>query len=332
MADLKVGLVGCGRHASNIMQPALRDLGAEVVAACDTKSEALARFTSIYRVERTYSDYRALLDKERLDALVAVTGPETHPAIAVAGMRAGLNVFVEKTPARTAAEAEAVVAAQRETGRWTMVGFNRRYATAYRMTKAVVDERAPAYMMQSRYHAQDYGSEERFIVGHLIHHLDLARYFLGEIRDVQACRVFHSAGKLGYSINLTAESGAVANVQSASMLNFNYPQEYLQIMGVGWEVIVDNHQDVRYNRDDRRAALRAGYDHQRLDETRDSLLWSQNRTMFPPTVYHDQGFRAELELFLRCVSERKAPEYTMTDSLKSIELMETFQRSIALQD
>ncbi len=332
MADLKVGLVGCGRHAYNVMQPALRDLGAVVVAACDTKPEALERFTSTYRVERTYSDYRELLSRERLDALVAATGPETHPAIATAGMRAGLNVFVEKTPARTSAEAEAMLAAQGETGRWTMVGFNRRYATAYRMAKAVVDERGPAYLMQSRYHAQDYGSEARFVVGHLIHHLDLARYFLGEIRDVQACRVFHSAGKLGYSINLTAGSGAVANVQSASMLNFNYPQEYLQIMGIGWEVIVDNHQDVRYNRDDRRAALRASYEHQRFDETRDSLLWSQNRTMFPPTVYHDQGFRPELELFLGCVREGKSPPYTMADSLKSIQLMEAFQRSIELQD
>jgi predicted dehydrogenase len=332
MADLKVGLVGCGRHAYYVLQPALRDLGAEVVAACDARPEALARFTSTYRVERTYSDYRALLEKERLDALVAVTGPESHPAIAMAAMKAGLDVFVEKTPARTSAEAEAVVAAQRETGRWTMVGFNRRYATGYRMAKAVVDERAPAYLMQSRYHAQDYGSEERFVVGHLIHHLDLARYFLGEIRDVQACRVFHSAGKLGYSINLTAESGAVANVQSASMLNFNYPQEHLQIMGVGWEVIVDNHQDVRYNRDDRRASLRTSLDHQKLDETRDSLLWSGNRTMFPPTVYHDQGFRAELELFIGCVRGRKAPEYTMADSLRSIQLMEAFQRAIELQD
>lgn len=332
MADLKVALVGCGRHAYHVMQPALRDLGAEVVAVCDSKPEALARFTATYRVERTYSDYRALLDKERLDALLAVTGPESHPAIAVAGMQRGLNVFVEKTPAPTAAQGEAMVAAQRQTGRWTMVGFNRRYATAYRMARAVVDERAPAYLMQSRYHAQDYGSEDRFIVGHLIHHLDLARYFLGEIRDVRACRVFHSPGKVGYSINLTAESGAVANVQSASMLNFNYPQEHFQIMGAGWEVIVDNHQEVRYNRDDRPAALRSRYDHQRLDERRDSLLWSQNRTMFPPAVYHDQGFRAELELFLRCVAEGKAPPYTMTDSLKSLQLMEAFQRTIEVRD
>jgi predicted dehydrogenase len=103
-------------------------------------------------------------------------------------------------------------------------------------------------------------------------------------------------------------------------------------MGVGWEVIVDNHQDVRYNRDDRRASLRTSLDHQKLDETRDSLLWSGNRTMFPPTVYHDQGFRAELELFIACVRGRKAPEYTMADSLRSLQLMEAFQRAIELQD
>ena len=329
MAAVRVGLVGCGRHAYHIMHPALRDLGAEVVAACDLKPEALARLTSVYRVEHTYSDYREMLAKERLDALVAITGPESHPAIAIAGMRAGLAVFVEKTPCRTAAEASEMLAVQRETGRFVMVGFNRRYATAYRMARAVVDERGPASLMQTRYHAQDYGSEARFVVGHLIHHLDLARFFLGEIREVQAYRVAHSAGKLGFSINLLAESGAVANVQSASMLHFNYPQEYLQIMGVGWEVIVDNHQEVRYNRDDRSAALRSRYDHMRLDQERDSLLWSQNRTMFPPTVYHDQGFRAELEHFLACVAEGRQPEFTIADSLKSIELMETFQRSVS---
>jgi predicted dehydrogenase len=329
MAEIKVGLVGCGRHACNIMMPALRDLGAAVVAACDTKPEALARLTSIYRVERTYDNYRRLLDVEKLDALVAITGPDSHPAIATAGMHAGLNVFVEKTPARTAAEAAAVVAAQAGTGRWTMVGFNRRYATGYRMARAVIDERAPVYLMQSRYHAQDYGNEERFVVGHLVHHLDLARFFLGEIREVQAWRVVHTAGKLGFNVNLRAESGAVANIQSASMLNFNYPQEYLQIMGAGWEVVVDNHQDVRYNRDDRPAAQRSRLEHMKLDETRDSLLWSQNRTMFPPTVYHDQGFRAELEVFLACVRDGRPPQFTMADTVKSLVLMEAFQAAAA---
>ena len=65
-------------------------------------------------------------------------------------------------------------------------------------------------------------------------------------------------------------------------------------MGAGWEIVVDNHQELRYNRDDRSAADRSMLSGMAPDETRDSLIWSQNRTLFPPVVGHDQGFRAEL--------------------------------------
>jgi predicted dehydrogenase len=328
MESLRIGLVGCGRHAYHIIAPAIGSLGGRLVAACDKNEATLRKFATTFAVDSTFSDHRELLDRSEIDALVVVTGPDSHARIAMDAMTAGVDVFVEKTPCATAAEAHKALACENRTGRFTMVGFNRRYATAYRMAWNIARENGPVHLMQTRYHAQNYGDEKRFILGHLVHHLDLARYYLGEIAELQTYRVVHGPGAFGYTINLKTENGAIANIQSASMLNFNYPQEYLQVMGHGWEVIVDNHQEVRYNRDDRSAADRSSLAGMRLDSARDSLVWSQNRTMFPPVVYNDQGFRAEIEEFFACVREGRMPETTMGDAAKTMELLELFGDSL----
>jgi predicted dehydrogenase len=96
METVRVGIIGCGRisdlHASGYRS----DPRARIVAVCDAdvaKAEAKARE---WGAEAAYSDYRALLDNARVDAVEIITPQRFHEPIALAAIAAGKHVSVQK--------------------------------------------------------------------------------------------------------------------------------------------------------------------------------------------------------------------------------------------
>ncbi len=79
-----------------------------------------------------YTDYHELIADQRVDA-VAIAAPNyLHAPMAIAALRAGKDVLLEKPIALTYAEARRVAAAARETGRVLAIGMQRHFSRAYR--------------------------------------------------------------------------------------------------------------------------------------------------------------------------------------------------------
>src|SRR5437763_1772108 len=95
---------------------------AELAAVCDIDPEragSLAAGTGA----RIYSDWRDLLDREDLGALIVCTPPRSHRDPAVAALSRGLPVYLEKPIARTLEDAADIVAAAATTGTVCAVGY-----------------------------------------------------------------------------------------------------------------------------------------------------------------------------------------------------------------
>ncbi len=75
-----------------------------------------------YRACRTYVDYRELLDKEDLDAVMVATPDHAHAVITLAAIRRGKHVYCEKPLAYTVYEARVVTEAARQAGVATQLG------------------------------------------------------------------------------------------------------------------------------------------------------------------------------------------------------------------
>src|SRR5262249_21203608 len=119
---IRMGMIGAGW----IAQDHKRVLGslaeAELVAVCDLdgeRAEALASGTGA----RTYQDWRELLDREDLGAVIVCVPPQAHPGPAIAALGRGLPVYLEKPSARTAEDAAEIVAAAKSTGTVCAVGY-----------------------------------------------------------------------------------------------------------------------------------------------------------------------------------------------------------------
>jgi predicted dehydrogenase len=118
--------------------------GTRLIAAVQGKSAKITFVTAVTRnpagqqalVERfglaLTSDYGEVLSDPNIDAVVLATPHSQHAAEVIAAAKAGKHVFAEKPFTLTRADAEAAIAACQAAGVTLQVGFNRRYAPAYR--------------------------------------------------------------------------------------------------------------------------------------------------------------------------------------------------------
>jgi len=106
-----VGVGGMGR--SNVRGCA--EAGENIYALCDVDHDYAARCFKLYPKAKKYKDYREMLEKEpSIDAVIVATPDHNHAHTAMAAMKAGKHVFVQKPLTTTIYEARKLKEAARE--------------------------------------------------------------------------------------------------------------------------------------------------------------------------------------------------------------------------
>ena len=103
--------------------------GVKLVAVCDIDPEARDRGATIGKDHKPdlLDDYRRLLDRKDIDAVVIATPVDLHAEMAVAALDAGLNVYLEKPMGRTEQDVKAVMDAAKRAKGVLQLGFQLRY-------------------------------------------------------------------------------------------------------------------------------------------------------------------------------------------------------------
>jgi predicted dehydrogenase len=198
MATFRGSLVGCGFFAQFQME-AWNRLGRIVTAVCDIDEAKASAFAEKYGVANVYTDFDAMLDREKPDFLDIVTRPEQHLPMAGAAAERGVHVFCQKPFAPSIPEAQEIIRVCREAGVRLMVNENFRFQGWYREIRRLLDagaigqpfsfrwlHRANDGLLASPYPNQPYFVDyPRFLIYEtLVHYLDSARYLFGEPSSV----------------------------------------------------------------------------------------------------------------------------------------------------
>ncbi len=125
-----------------------------------------------------------------------VMHPQLQPALAIEVMERQRNVYIEKPPAKTLAEVRAIQAASRRTGKFCQVGFMKRFSEPYVKAKELATR--PAFGRPSVYESRKarnapYPPVYDYLNDFVCHHLDLARYYMGDVDYVYAELVSRTA-------------------------------------------------------------------------------------------------------------------------------------------
>ena len=130
---IRVGLIGTGGRAHDLLKESPLELSFAALADCDLRQigayRKWAHETCPGKLPEScpqYQDYRQMLDKEKLDGVIVATPTHVRVLICLHAMQAGLDVYAEKPLTLTIEEGQYLIRAERKYGRVFQTGTQQR--------------------------------------------------------------------------------------------------------------------------------------------------------------------------------------------------------------
>jgi predicted dehydrogenase/uncharacterized protein (DUF362 family) len=102
---VKVGVVGCGRIATAVHMPSIKQIqGYKLVAASDLNKTRLEEAREKFSIDEAYDDHQLMLAKADIDAVFVCTPPQHHFRVVMDALESGKHVLCEKPLASTLEE------------------------------------------------------------------------------------------------------------------------------------------------------------------------------------------------------------------------------------
>ena len=192
---LRHAVVGVGAGVFSMHAAPLQLPNVELVGACDIDPDRGQARAAALGVP-FYVDYRQMLADLHPEVLVCTTPHHCHAEIAIAAMRAGAHVLVEKPMALSVREADEMVQTARETGRLLAVNFQQRHRPEVRAARRLICEgrlgavqritmfmpwpRSSYYYQRGTWRATWWGEGGGVLMNQAPHDLDMICHLLGE--------------------------------------------------------------------------------------------------------------------------------------------------------
>jgi len=133
---IRLGLIGAGGQGMGDTREALKIPGVELVAAADLYDGRLARAKEIWGNQVfTTRDYREVLARPDIDAVIIATPDHWHMRISNDAMNAGKDVYCEKPMVQQLEQGKHVIETAHKTGRIFQVGSQRVSSVVYKKAK-----------------------------------------------------------------------------------------------------------------------------------------------------------------------------------------------------
>jgi predicted dehydrogenase/threonine dehydrogenase-like Zn-dependent dehydrogenase len=301
---LEFALIGAGNLAKWEHLPNLKKLSGvglrAVYSAAGVRGKSYAlRFGASYAT----SEYEEILKDPQIDAVLIASRNQQHAPQALAALRAGKHVFVEKPMALTAQECAELTAAVEETGKQLTVGFNRRFAPYYLELKQALARRTSPAVVQCRINSPGISGAYWMadpaiggaILGEACHFIDLM-YWLLDSEPVSVSAYSLPTGKadpIGEN-NIAASfrfaDGSIGNLTYCTVGSSTSGGERVEIFaqGVG-----------AFSEDFKRTGVHRGV------RTAKSKIWP------------DKGYYAQMADFADSIRKGRAPAVTVCDGARS---------------
>lgn len=228
---LRVGVIGTGRRGKDHLRQLARRDDVKVVAVCDILREVAEEASKIGGDSHVYTDYREMLDKEELDAVVIATPAPVHADPAVAALERGLHIMCEKPLAWSLRDALRIVDAAGKAGVLAETGYQSRHNPAVELALKRLGSSGVALVRGYYYHTiplvdsiRDVRTGGGQIFDQATHLIDLSRVFAGNVARVYSRYTLNARSREelnnwdGYAVTFEYESGAVGNFSSTYAL------------------------------------------------------------------------------------------------------------------
>lgn len=267
-----IGVIGAGNFTTGTLIPGLKRLSdVRLRAICSAGGLSARSAARRHGFEYCATDFEQVLADPDIHAVVVSTRHDTHARFAAQAMRAGKDVFVEKPLALDRKQLDEVVAAQAETGRLLMVGFNRRFSPlssavrdffAGRTSPVEVLCRVNAGVLKADSWYQDPEEGGWRIVSEGCHFVDLIQFICG----CRPVRVFAEmiGGQIpggqndNCCVTLKMEDGSIGTLVYVANGDPCFEKERVEVFGQGRTAVIENWRLARLLAKGRERKVRPG--------------------------------------------------------------------------
>ncbi len=242
---LRVGIVGCGNIFPMHAAPVMDMDGCELVAVCDIKPE-VAQQRARECVCAYYTDYREMIEAERLDVVHICTPHYLHAPIAIFAAQHGVHILTEKPMSIRYEDAVEMIETAKACGVTLGVIFQNRYnpgsvlikntlesgmlGRIYSAKMSVTWDRSDDYYKKSDWKGTWDKEGGGVIIDQAIHTLDLMRWFIGgeiEYVDASIANRAHSYIEVEDSTEgvIKYQNGIVASFYTVNYYTYDAPVE-----------------------------------------------------------------------------------------------------------
>ncbi len=317
---IRVAAIGCGEHATTAIWPLFGPAGLHCVAAWSRSRERVDAAAARFGIQHAYTDLGQMFDECELDAVVVIVPPEGFVPVIHAALERKLHVFAEKPGAETAAEASSIADAADAAGVIAMVAYMKRFGTAFARARELI--RAPEFgplTIASFKWAMgsvvgEHDSLESWLFENPIHHIDLARYYCGELDSWQAQLARNSGDDFAVAVTARTADGGVVSMQLSTTGSWEQHNERVELQGMGTSVVVDNVDT---------CISRTG--------SQPDLVWRPNYTI--PSEENSSaatgGFLGELQAFAGAMQSGEPPPSDFKSAAGTLDAVDQLRGSIA---
>lgn len=321
METICVGVAGCGRITERCHLPALLGFeGVSIRAVADPKPERRRLIATRAGNCQRFPSAREMLAAGGLDALIVASPPETHTAVALAAIGAGIPVLIEKPLAASLEDAENFAVAVAGMEERVVMGFNRRWwAPLLELRASLASDYSRAdlsidMVQVSDSRAWDACAPAASLLDDLAcHQLDLLRFLTGgEVQSLEA-RATDDGGVLA-RVEMTRGR---ARVEASCYVAYGRPSVERIEVQAGTERFLAHHSSDRL----RRGEARLAYGRELLDAI-------GRRVARRPSAM-TRSFELQLRHFCDVVRGKARPSPGLADGLAAVRMVERVRQRLA---
>ena len=252
---MRYALIGCGRIATNHIKAALNNQ-LEIVAVCDLLEDSMENLLAKHNLEkdtsiRRYTDYKQMIDENKLDLISIATESGVHAEIALYCIEKNINIIIEKPIAMSIKDADEIIyLADKKNVKVAACHQNRFNLAVQEMRNALEQgrfgkishgsinvrwNRNKSYYDQAAWRGK-WESDGGALMNQCIHGIDLLRWMLGDdIEEIYGVtrQQFHSymeAEDVGLAV-LKFKNGAIGSVEGTVNVYPKNLEETLYLFG-----------------------------------------------------------------------------------------------------
>ena len=261
---LRVGVLGCGPIAQAAhFESCTKAANAELYAICDVAEDLRTRMAATHAPQKTFADYDEMLADPDLEAVIIATSDAFHVPAAIRALEAGKHVLCEKPLGVDVESVEELKKVVARTGKRLQVGHMKRFDAGLQAAKDFIDtgmgemvalkawycdsthryaatDAVQPLIVTSRSAKKPAGDpkadlQRYYMLAHGSHLVDVARYFAGPIRAVEA-RFSQRGGIRCWFVDVEFENGVLGHLDLTVAVRMDW-HEGFQIYGENGSVL-----------------------------------------------------------------------------------------------